>query len=158
MTAFGARDGGVIKQFVGVKFISQNLPPAVDGDPVFYRIGDLIKFRAADGGACVIGGGAIADPGNAGAIPVVRSGVCSMISTAAQTRTLAAPTFVGQELQLCMDTDGGDIVLTVASAYNQAGNTVVTFNDAGDQVTLKAATIAGVLRWRLVSNDGCALS
>lgn len=101
----------------------------------------------------------IADPGTGQAIPVTRSGVC-MITTggSGQTNTLAVPTFVGQTLTLVMDVDGGgDRVITVASAFNQAGNTTITLNDAGDTVNLIGARIAGALRWRLVSNDGATL-
>lgn len=56
-----------------------------------------------------------------------------------------------------MDTDGGDIVLTVNAAFNQSGNTTITFNDAGDHVELVACTIGGTRRWRLVVNNGCTL-
>lgn len=101
---------------------------------------------------------AITDPANAGAIPVTASGVCNLTSAGAETRTLAVPTFIGQRLVLCMDTDGGDIVVTVASAYNMAGNTIITLNDAGDHVELVGCTIGGSRRWRIVNNDGAALS
>ena len=49
-------------------------------------------------------------------------------------------------------------MITVASAFNIAGNTVITLADAGDFVKLQAAQIGGALRWRLVVNDGAALS
>ncbi len=100
----------------------------------------------------------IADPGNAGAIAVTASGVCNITTTGAETRTLAAPTFQGQRLNLSMTVDGGDAVLTVASAINQTGNNTITFNDAGDHVELVAVLIAAALRWRLVVNDGATLS
>lgn len=100
---------------------------------------------------------AITDPGNAGAIPVTANGVCNLTSAGAETRTLAIPTFVGQRLTLCLDTDGGDCVVTVASAFNQAGNTTITLNDAGDTINLVGATIGGSRRWRIVNNDGCTL-
>ena len=99
----------------------------------------------------------IADPGNAGAIPVTRNGVCNLTSDGAETRTLSTPSFQGQRLDICMDTDGGDIVLTVNAAFNQSGNTTITFNDAGDHVELVACTIGGTRRWRLVVNNGCTL-
>lgn len=99
----------------------------------------------------------ITDPGNAGAIPVTTDGVCNLTSAGAETRTLAIPTFQGQRLNLCMNVDGGDIVITVASAFNQATNTTITMNDAGDSVELVGVLIASALRWRLVYNDGCTL-
>lgn len=100
----------------------------------------------------------IADPGDAAAIPVTASGICAMTSGGAETRTLADPSFLGQVLTLCMDTDGGDIVITAATGVNQAGNTSLTFADAGDHLELKAISEGGALIWRIVANDGVALA
>lgn len=100
----------------------------------------------------------ITDPGNGGAIPVTHSGVCSMTSTGADTRTLAVPTFDGQELGLCHDVDGGSIAVTVASGINEAGNTTITFTDVDEAIFLKAVRKAGVLRWQVVGNGGTTLS
>lgn len=101
---------------------------------------------------------AITDPGNAGAIAVTSSGVCMLTSAGAETRTLAIPTFVGQQLTLICDTYVGNIVVTSAQAINQAGNTVMTFGAAADYIKLEAATVGGALRWRVAANDGTALS
>lgn len=145
--------------FVGLlKWFDSVTAPAVDGEPVMYRLGSVIYHRAADGVARMLYPDSITDPGNAGAIPVLQAGVCNLTTAAAETRTLAVPTYMGQRLTLCLKVDGGDCVVTVASAYNQAGNTVITFNDAGDVVDLVATQIAGVLRWRLLANDGATLS
>ena len=100
----------------------------------------------------------IADPGASGAIPVLSNGVCNLTSAGAETRTLAIPTFVGQLLTICLDTDGGDCVVTVASSVNQTGNNTITFNDAGDTVTLVGRTVGGTHKWVLLSNDGASLS
>jgi len=100
----------------------------------------------------------IADPGNAGAIPVTTNGYCALTTAGAETRTLAIPTFTGQRLTITLDTDGGDAVVTVASAFNAAGNTVITLNDAGDSVDLVARTVGGTRAWLLVVNNGCTLS
>lgn len=102
----------------------------------------------------------ITDPGNAGAIPVTSSGSCMLTSGGSnETRTIAIPTFVGQRLNIGFDTDGGgQIAITVAAAVNQAGNTVLTGADAGDHVSLEAITVGGALRWRILANDGFALS
>ena len=97
---------------------------------------------------------AITDPGNAGAIPVTASGYVNLVTTGAETRTLAAPTFVAQRLQLNFITDGGDCVLTVTNGWNQIGNTVVTFDDAGDSIELIAAQSGATLRWRIAAIDG----
>jgi len=100
----------------------------------------------------------IADPGNGGAIPVTDSGHVDIVTTGAQTRTLAAPTVIGQLLEISMKTDGGDCVITCATTINQAGNTTITLNDAGDAVLLMAKANGANIRWSVVSNDGAALA
>lgn len=103
---------------------------------------------------------AIADPGDAGAIPVTRSGQCAITTGAAgETRTLAIPAFVGERLTISHDVDGGgDAVITVAAAINQTGNNTITLNDAGDTVDLVGVQVGGALVWRLVVNDGATLT
>jgi predicted RecA/RadA family phage recombinase len=100
----------------------------------------------------------IADPGDAGAIPVTKSGVCAITTAAAETRTLAIPGHIGQILAISMDVDGGDCVITVAAAINQAGNTHITLNDAGDTVVLVGVQKAAGLVWRVLVNDGATLA
>jgi hypothetical protein len=100
----------------------------------------------------------IADPGDAGAIPVTRSGNCAITTAASETRTLAIPAAAGIVLDLSCDVYAvGDAVITVASAFNQAGNTTITLDTAGDFVRLAATQVAGALVWRLVVNDGATL-
>ena len=100
----------------------------------------------------------IADPGNAGAIPVTESGHCPIVTAAAETRTLAAPSYAGQMLSVAMKTDGGDCVVTCATGVNQTGNNTITLNDAGDSVVLVGIESGANKRWRVVANDGCTLS
>lgn len=100
----------------------------------------------------------IADPGNAGAIPVAADGHVDIVTAAAETRTLAAPTNVGQMLLIGMKTDGGDCVITCATTVNQTGNNTITLNDAGDAVLLVAKANGANKRWSVVSNDGAALT
>lgn len=100
----------------------------------------------------------IADPGNAAAIPVATSGYVPIVTTAAETRTIAAPTFIGQQLSLNFQTDGGDAVVTVATTINQVGNNTITFADAGDVVVLLAKQNGANIRWSVLLNDGAALS
>lgn len=101
---------------------------------------------------------AIADPGDAGAIAVTRSGTCPLVTAGAETRTLAIPDHAGQMLNLGFKTDAGDCVVTVASGVNQTANNTLTFADAGDQLLLVAVENGAALAWRIVSNDGVALS
>ena len=78
----------------------------------------------------------IPDPGDAGAIDVSHSGYCELTTGAAETRTIADPTFRGQQIILVFITDGGDCVITAASPVNQAGNTIITFSDIGESCVL----------------------
>lgn len=102
----------------------------------------------------------IADPGDAGAIPVLRSGVCAITTAAAaETRTLAVPASVGITLSIICDTYAvGDAVITVASAINQTGNNTITLGAAADMIELKSMTVGGSIVWRVVANDGAALT
>ncbi len=101
---------------------------------------------------------AIADPGDGEAIPVANSGHCALVTADAETRTLADPSYVGQQLLLCLDTDGGDCAITAASAINQTGNNTITLDDAGDTVLLAAVSVGDAAKWRVVANDGGTLS
>ncbi|HOD83748.1 MAG TPA: DUF2190 family protein [Phycisphaerae bacterium] len=100
----------------------------------------------------------IADPGAAGAIPVTDSGHCDLVTAAAETRTLAAPTYAGQMLMLSLKTDGGNCVITCATTVNQTGDNTITMGDAGDAVLLVGKVNGSNKRWSVVSNDGAALS
>ena len=110
--------------------------------PVFYD--SQYGFRSDDG--------IIQDPGDTGAIPV-ETGTCVMVSTAAQTRTLAIPSFAGQEITLLCGTYAGDITLTVASAFNYEGDTIITFGNQGESVTLRSMYTGSAYRWQLIFND-----
>jgi len=103
---------------------------------------------------------AIADPGDAGAIPVIRSGVCALTTAGAgQTRTLAIPSVIGMQLAIVLAVDGGgDAVITSAQAFNQTGNNTITLNDAGDTVVLTSVLVGAALRWRVLVNDGATLA
>jgi hypothetical protein len=100
----------------------------------------------------------LTDPGDAGAISVQGPGYVNLVSAAAETRTVAAPQFVGQLLQLNFQTDGGDCVVTISTAVNQTGNNTLTFADAGDHILLQAGQSGANLRWRVLANDGVGLT
>jgi len=100
----------------------------------------------------------IADPGDAGAIPVLRSGNVAITTAGAETRTLAVPATVGITLAISCDVYVGDAVITVASAFNQTGNNTITLNTAGDTVVLTSVQVGSAIVWRLVVNDGAALT
>jgi hypothetical protein len=126
--------------------------------------GATIRWRCAVADGAILGplGGlanVIADPGNGGAIPVTGSGSCAMTTAAAETRTIAAPTFVGQQIMLFVDTYAvGDAVVTSAVAINVANNTIMTFGAASEALTLTGVTAGASLQWQVTHNDGVALS
>jgi hypothetical protein len=100
----------------------------------------------------------LADPGTGVAIPVTRSASVAITTGAAETNTLAAPSFIGQKMLLTCDVYAvGDRVVTSAVRINQAGNTVMTFGEAGDSIVLEAVQVGGALVWQVTSNDGVAL-
>ena len=109
-----------------------------------------------------MGGLDIPDPGDAGAIPVDHSGVVNIVTAAAETRTVADPSFVGQRLTLHMQVDGGDATVTFASGINVTANNTAISADANDVLDLvgvkDGAATAGTLAWRIVFNEGWALS
>lgn len=101
----------------------------------------------------------VADPGTGKPIPVDTSATINIVSAAAETNTLAIPTFIGQQLTLNMDTFAvGSRVITSAQGINQAGNTIMTFGAARDCIVLEAVTVGGALRWVVTANDGVALT
>lgn len=102
---------------------------------------------------------AVADPGDAAAIPVTGNASIAITTAAAETNTLAIPTFAGQLLSLICDVHAvGDRVVTVAAAVNQTGNNTLTFGAAADHIVLVGAQVAGALVWRVLANDGVALT
>jgi len=110
---------------------------------LFDLMGDVVPFE-------------ITDPGDAGAIIVDRNlGVVPLVSAGSgETRTLAAPTQAGVVVRLAFKTGGGgNIVVTTASAYNQAGDTTITFTDAGDVVTLISVPKGAAYVWRVANLD-----
>jgi hypothetical protein len=104
------------------------------------------------------GANTIADPGASGAIPVTKSGSVALVTAGSETRTIADPSFPGQTLNLYLKTDGGNCVITTASPANQTGNNTLLGEDVGDHVSLQAIEDGADIEWRIVANDGWALS
>jgi len=104
-------------------------------------------------------GNPIADPADAGAIPVGEgSGSVPLVSAGAETRTIADPVYAGQILNLGFHTDGGDCVVTTASPVNQTGNNTLTFADVGDNIVLIGSPDGADIEWRVLANDGVGLT
>jgi len=102
----------------------------------------------------------MAGPGAGGSIVMGsrQSAIVSLVTAAAEARTLKDPTQIGQTLTLSLKTDGGDCTVTASSAINQAGNTIMTFADAGDVIQLVSISDGSSKEWRVVANDGISLS
>jgi hypothetical protein len=101
----------------------------------------------------------LADPGNAGAIPVDRSGFVAMVSGAlGETRTVARPGRAGMRLTLSKSAGAGNIVVATADVCNAAGNNRLTFAAAGTSAVLESIRLGTDFRWRLVGLDGATLS
>jgi hypothetical protein len=169
---------GVIAEFITTTLAYIDITPAVKQTDVATHMADTVGAHAAsaisllDSGAFTSAAQVeaalaeiyphvpvlIADPGAAGAISPARSGNCALTTAAAETRTLAIPARVGTLLAITLDVDGGDAVITVAAAINQTGNNTITMGDAGDTIVLEAVQVGGAKRWRVLVNDGCALS
>jgi len=102
---------------------------------------------------------ALADPGTGVAIPVTRSASVAITTAAAETNSLAIPSFIGQKLLLyCNVYAVGDRVVTATAAIDASGKTIMTFGAAGDFIALEAIRVGGTLRWQVTANDGVALS
>lgn len=127
---------------------------------VAYANGTVFKVIAFTTGVPAQGSArtAIPDPGTGTAIPVTQSGYVAITTAGSETNTLAIPTFIGQELCLFIIVDGGTRVITVASAINQAGNTIITMADVRDFIILRAIKIGSALAWSIASNEGCTLA
>lgn len=161
-----AAAAGVFREFYNAADAAENLVLKDDAGVTLWTVGPRERLRTwCDGTTWLLVNRStdmsfadITDPGNAGAISVASSGSVSLVSAGAETRTLAAPIFNGQIIVLYFQTDGGDCVVTVASAFNQTGNTVITLNDAGDSVSLIAVHNGTTLAWRVLENGNASLS
>ncbi len=103
----------------------------------------------------------IADPGTGNAIPVTGNGdVALTIADAVQTNTLAVPTFAGQIITISADTlaGSGTRAVTVAAPINVTGNTIITFNAAGEFISLYGIKLGASFAWRVLASDSVVLS
>ena len=120
--------------------------------------GDIVEVILHPGASTISSSILIADPGDGEAIPVTQSGVCAITTEGAETRTLADPNSLGIRLTITLDVDGGNCVVTAASAINVTGNNTITLADAGDTLDLVATQVGGAKVWRVSGNDGAPLT
>ncbi len=103
----------------------------------------------------------LTDPGDAGTITVAKDlQLCEMVSAAAETRTLAAPSKAGIRVVLRLLTDGGTVTVTAAAGLNVTLDTTATFADAGDLLSLVSVSLtATTYRWEVMEgNTGVTLA
>jgi hypothetical protein len=106
----------------------------------------------------------LTDPGNGKTIRVDGDlMICEMVSAAAETRTLAAPTKPGICFVLRLMTDGGDILVTAENGFNVEGDTVARFADESDLLQLMSVEYAAgppkTYRWQVMEgNVGASIS
>ncbi len=120
--------------------------------------GDIVEAIIHPGASTLSSSVSISDPGDGEAIPVTQTGVCAITTEGAETRTIADPNSLGIRLTITLDVDGGDCVVTAATAINVTGNDTITFADAGDTLDLVATQVGGAKVWRVSGNDGAALT
>ena len=105
------------------------------------------------------------DPGTGVAINVDRwnqSISFTIAASAAETNTLAAPTRAGLRLTLMAAVvgSGGSRAVTVASAYDANGSTVLTFDAVDERVVLESVQVGSAgspsFEWRVVDIEGVA--
>lgn len=95
------------------------------------------------------------DPGDAKTIYVDRQlAVVPVVTAAGETRTLAQPTKAGIQATILLDTDGGDLTLTVTGGYNADAATSITLADAGDFVTFISIKVGTSYYWRVLAQEG----
>ncbi len=101
----------------------------------------------------------VGDPVDGAAI-LPGSGEIALVTVGGgEARSLADPLHLGDELYLYFDTDAGDCVVTAASDITQVGGeNVMTFDTVGEHILLRAISIAGALKWRVIVNEGVVLS
>jgi hypothetical protein len=124
----------------------------------YLRSAGPLAHRVGTTWAPVLEAQVLVDPGNAGAIPVTNSGIVSLVSAGAETRTLAIPAFKGQRLVLVCDTYVGDIVVATSAPCNVANNNRLTFGVVSEAIELIGVSVGGALVWQIGWNDGVGLT
>jgi hypothetical protein len=103
------------------------------------------------------------DPGTGVPITVDRYNqhvALRIAASASETNTLADPTRAGQKLTLIAAVvgSGGSRVVTVASAYDAAGGTTLTFDAVDERVVLESVQVGAAgtadFEWRVVDFEG----
>lgn len=106
-----------------------------------------------------VGPGIGTDPGSGGTIsPTMWGMVFPIITAAAESRTLARPSKAGILTTVFLDTDNGDLTLTVTGGFNPAGDTTIVFGDAGDAVVFLSVKTGSTYQWTVIAQTGTNLN
>ncbi len=79
---------------------------------------------------------------------------CLITTATAEARTMARPTKPGILCSVVLDTDAGDLTLTVTGGYNFDGDTSITFDDAGDMVVFMSVKTGTTYQWQVIAQEG----
>lgn len=93
----------------------------------------------------------VLDPGNGQELRTLGRNCQFRLKTteaAGETRTLGRPDFLGQQILLYFETDGGDCVITVDHYINYDEDNTITHDEAGEWLEMFAIEISGQLFWR----------
>ena len=96
------------------------------------------------------------DPGDAGTITATQDlQICEIVSTTAETRTIANPTKPGIRLTVRLLTAGGTVTVTAAAGLNVDLDTTATLADAGDFLSLISVTLVAnsTYRWEILEGN-----
>lgn len=96
----------------------------------------------------------MAYPGNGGTVTVDRDrAVVPVVTTTSETLTLARPNRLGVTCTIELDTDGGDLTLTVTGGYNDAGTETLVLGTAGHFVTFFSVKVGSAFYWRVLASN-----
>ena len=102
------------------------------------------------------------DPGTTKNIAVTtNSNIQLVIANAAETNTCGPPLFPGQILLISVKSlaGSGTRAITFSQAINKAANTIATMAVVTDTLALIGMKLqGGILKWRVLANDGITLS
>lgn len=99
------------------------------------------------------------DPGNGAALPHTLWGQVEIITTTAETRTLPDPLKAGIEMSIAFRTDGGDCVITFATAYDDLARTTLTLQTVGEVHHFKSVRVSeSACVWRRIARSTAILA
>lgn len=137
-----------------VRFDSNQITVLLSQD----QFDEVVAAVLAEIGTVTSLGTEIADPGDGNEIAPASHGHVVLNGVGDETRDLAPPEFVGQELMLTADNPGDSIAVMAPAIINGSGDQIITFTGQAQTIHLRAISIGSSPTWRVLVNDGCTLS